>query len=79
MPFRSAYKISGNIVRKCMQEGKTLENLTLDEYKQFDDCFDNDVFDAIDLNACVERRISLGGTSVSSVESQISVVRSIIQ
>ena len=78
MPFRTAYKISGNIVRSCMEKGKTLEDLTLEEYKKFDDIFDSDVFDAIDLNACVERRISLGGTSVASVESQISVVRSIL-
>ena len=78
LPFRTAYKISGNIVRSCMEKGKTLEDLTLEEYKQFDDIFDSDVFDAIDLNACVERRISIGGTSVASVESQISVVRSIL-
>ena len=75
MPFRSAYKISGRIVKKCIEDKKTLEGLTLSEYKEFDDIFDNDVFDAIDLDNCVNRRISEGGTSVSSVEKQIKFVR----
>jgi len=75
LPFRSAYKISGQIVKKCTEEKKTLETLTLEEYKQFSDVFDDKVFDAIDLVNCVNRRISKGGTSVSSVESQIQAVR----
>ena len=78
LAFRSAYKISGQIVKKCMKEGKTLETLSLEEYKQFDDCFEQDVFDAIDLNVCVEKRISEGGTSVKSVEKQIEFVRQAI-
>ena len=75
LPFRSAYKISGTIVKKCIEEGKTLEALSLEEYKSFDDIFDSDVFDAIDLDNCVSKRISEGGTSVGSVEKQIKFVR----
>ncbi len=75
LPFRSAYKISGRIVKKCIEEKKTLESLTLDEYKEFDSIFEKDVFDAIDLDNCVSRRISEGGTSVASVEKQIKKVR----
>lgn len=75
MPFRSAYKISGRIVKKCIEDKKTLESLTLEEYKEFDDIFESDVFDAIDLDNCVNRRISEGGTSVISVEKQIKFVR----
>ncbi len=78
LPFRTAYKISGQLVKKCIEEGKTLEKLTLEEYKQFDDCFDQEVFTAIDLEVCVEKRISKGGTSVSSVEEQIKYVRNLI-
>ena len=75
LPFRSAYKISGQLVKKCIQEGKTLEKLSLEEYKAFDNCFEQDVYQAIDLLTCVEKRISEGGTSVSSVEKQIEFVR----
>lgn len=75
LPFRSAYKISGQIVAKCIAEGKVLETLTLDEYKAFSDLFDADLYPEIDLNTCVEKRISEGGTSVQSVEAQIEYVK----
>lgn len=71
LPFRSAYKISGQIVAYCIQEKKVLETLTIDEYKQYSELFDDDVYKDIDLKACVDKRISEGGTSVSSVEKQI--------
>ncbi len=76
LPFRSAYKLSGQLVAKCISEGKVLEELTLDEYKEFSDLFENDLYDEISLETCVEKRISEGGTSVKSVEAQISYVKS---
>ncbi len=75
MPFRSAYKICGQIVAACIASGKVLETLELSEYKKFSDLFEGDLYSEIDLKNCVEKRISAGGTSVSSVESQISAVR----
>ncbi|MDO4845108.1 MAG: argininosuccinate lyase [Oscillospiraceae bacterium] len=75
MPFRSAYQISGQLVAKCIAEGKTLETLTLAEYKPFSELFDEDLYAAIDLTVCVEKRCSEGGTSVSSVEKQIAEIR----
>ena len=76
LPFRSAYKISGQTVSACISSGKVLETLTLDEYKAFSPLFDNDVYEAIDLKKCVEKRTSEGGTSFGSVRKQISTVRS---
>ena len=75
LPFRSAYKISGQIVAFCIKEGKVLETLSLDEYHSFSDLFGQDVFEAVDLRTCVEKRISEGGTSVGSVEKQIAFVK----
>lgn len=74
LPFRSAYKISGQLVAKCIKEDKILETLTLDEYKEYSELFESDVYNDIDLKACIEKRISKGGTSVSSVEEQIKFV-----
>ncbi len=74
LPFRSAYKISGQIVAKCIEEGLVLETLPLEEYKKFSDLFAEDVFEDINLENCVNKRISKGGTSVSSVEEQIDFV-----
>ena len=75
MPFRSAYKISGQLVAKCIQEGTVLEDLPLDAYKAFSDLFENDLYEDINLLTCVEKRISLGGTSVASVEQQMKYVK----
>ena len=75
MPFRSAYKISGQIVAKCMQSGCVLETLPLSEYHAFSDLFGEDLYHEIDLNTCVEKRISEGGTSLASVEAQIAYVK----
>ena len=52
MPFRDAYKCTGTMVAACIREGKTLEELTLDEFKQYSDLFEDDVYTAIDLTTC---------------------------
>ena len=75
MPFRTAYKISGQIVRHCMETGQVLETLPPESYREFSELFDDDVYAAIDLKACMEKRISEGGTSATSVEKQIALVR----
>lgn len=79
LPFRSAYKISGQIVAKCIAEGKVLETLTIEEYKSFSDLFQVDLYDEINLTACVEKRISEGGTGFKSVENQIAYARERIE
>ena len=78
MAFRNAYKITGQLVAKCIHEDKVLETLTLDEYKEFSDTFENDVYDEISLETCVKKRISFGGTSYESVETQINFIKDFI-
>ena len=75
MPFRSAYKISGQIVAQCIAEGLVLETLPLNEYRKYSELFEEDLYNDIDLLICVEKRISEGGTSVASVEAQIAYVK----
>ena len=72
LPFRSAYKISGAIVGDCMKSGAVLEELPLETYQQYSDLFDSDVYEAIDLTACVEKRTSAGGPA--KVQEQIDYV-----
>ncbi len=79
LPFRSAYKISGSIVARCIKDGQVLETLPLEIYREFSELFDDDLYKAIDLNTCVEKRISEGGTSVSSVEKQIKYVKEMLE
>ena len=75
MPFRTAYKISGRLVALCIEKHTVLEDLPLSEYRQFSELFDEQLYDAVNLENCVKRRISEGGTSVESVEKQIEFVR----
>ena len=76
MPFRTAYKISGTIVAECIAEDTVLEDMPLEAYKKHSELFSDDLYDAINLENCVARRISKGGTSVQSVEAQIAFVKS---
>ena len=78
LPFRSAYKIAGQLVARCMAEGKVLEDLPLEVYREYSDLFTEDVYNAIDLATCVATRISEGGTSIASVEAQIAYVREVL-
>ena len=78
MPFRSAYKISGQLVAYCIQNNTVLEELPLETYKQHSNLFDNDLYEDIDLVTCVEKRISEGGTSTASVKAQIAYVREVL-
>ena len=79
MPFRSAYKISGQLVAYCIQNQTVLEDLPLDVYRRYSDLFAADLYEDIDLLTCVEKRISRGGTSVASVEQQIKYVKERIE
>lgn len=78
-PFRSAYKICGEIVALCVKENKTLDDLTIEEYKKFSPLFDDGVYMAIDLKECVNKRTSFGGTAISSVEEQIKTALSAVK
>ncbi|MBO5797335.1 MAG: argininosuccinate lyase [Clostridia bacterium] len=78
LPFRSAYKISGQIVAHCIAEGQVLETLPLETYRSFSDLFEEDLYNEISLTTCVEKRISEGGTSVTSVKKQIEYVKKLI-
>ena len=79
LPFRSAYKIVGTIVGDCIKKGIVLETMSLDEYKQQSELFDEDLFDEISLKTCVEKRISAGGTGIDSVMEQIEYLKNYIK
>ena len=79
LPFRSAYKIVGTIVGKCVKEGLTLDELSLTQYKEYSDIFEADLYDEISLETCVRKRISKGSTGYASVDEQILWVESFLK
>ena len=75
MPFRTAYKLSGQLVAKCIRDGCVLEELPLETYREFSELFEEDLYQEIDLLTCVQKRISKGGTCIASVEHQLQYVQ----
>ena len=71
MPFRDAYKLTGQMVADCIAKGKVLEELTMEEYQSYSPLFEQDVYAAVDLVNCCEGRTSYGGPSAASVRRQI--------
>lgn len=72
IPFRDAYKIVGNIVKYCIQNNTTLERLDIKTYKEFNDCFKEDIYNAVDLINCVNKRNVIGGPAKNQIEFQIA-------
>lgn len=77
LPFRDAYKATGELVALCIQKGLTLETLPLSEYQKICDLFDEGVYDAINLDKCVNDRTSLGGPAPKNVRAQVKRVKSL--
>lgn len=75
LPFRDAYKATGELVALCIDRGTTLEELPLEEYKKICDLFDDGIYTAINLEKCVNDRLVIGGPSKNSVDIQIEYAR----
>ncbi len=75
MPFRDAYKATGELVAMCIDDNLTLETLPIEKYKSVCAVFDSDVYDAINLDKCVKDRKVYGGPCAQSVEEQIRITK----
>lgn len=71
LPFRDAHHVSGTLVGKCVKEHRNLSDLTLTEMQTVYPSFEQDVYEAISLTACVERRKLRGGPAPEAVEDSI--------
>ena len=78
MPFRDAYKLTGQMVADCIARNKVLEELTLDAFKGYSALFEQDIFEAIDLVHCCEGRTSYGGPGAASVKGQIAQAEAVL-
>lgn len=78
LPFRTAYKITGEIVAYCIENGLTLETLPVETYKEFNEKFDTDIYEAISLERCVNGRKVLGGPAPANVEAQANRILNLL-
>ncbi len=78
VPFRSAHEAVGKAVRMAEEKGKSLPNLTLEEYQSIHPAYAEDLYTALSLEASVNRRCVYGGTAREAVESQIKEAKTVV-
>ena len=79
VPFRDAYKATGELVARCIELGTDLENLPFEEYKKICDVFTEDVYKAISLEQCTMERKSFGGPAPENVKYQAKRVKELLE
>ncbi|MFH1159164.1 MAG: argininosuccinate lyase [Pseudomonadota bacterium] len=75
LPFREAHAVAAKMVRHCLEAGKTLDALPLEEFRKFSPLFDKDIFRAIDIRNVVAKRKSFGGTGPEAVMEQLRLLK----
>lgn len=79
VPFRDAHAIIGKLVFYALEQGKALDELTLDEYQSISSVFDSSIYEAIDLKTCVNQRDIIGGPAVDTVKRAIDINRGLLR
>lgn len=75
VPFRDAHGIIGQLVLMCIDKNCSMDNLPLEDYRSISDVFDQDIYEAISLETCVEKRLTIGAPSRKSMEDVIKASR----
>ncbi len=75
IPFRDAHEIVGQIVLACLPREIAIEEMSLEELKRFSEAFESDVYDAISLDACVNRRLTAGAPGKEAMEALLAAER----
>ncbi len=79
VPFRDAHEIVGKLVLQCLEEGKTLEELPLEDYQALSAAFEPDIYDAIQIETVVDRRETTGGPGREAMEDMIRACRAYLE
>ena len=75
LPFRQAHEVVGKTVRYCVENGKDIPELSLDEFRNFSELIEKDIYDFVTLDASVNARRATGGTAREAVEREIAHAR----
>ncbi|MCR5278075.1 MAG: argininosuccinate lyase [Lachnospiraceae bacterium] len=79
MPFRDAHGVIGSLVLHCLDKGIAIDDMKLSELKTFSDLFEDDIYDAISLKTCVERRETIGAPGSKPMEAAIENYRKYLE
>ena len=75
IPFRDAHGIIGRMVLYCLDRDKSIDDLTMDEFKSFSEAFGEDIYEAVSLNTCVDKRTTQGAPGLAAMEEEIRSCR----
>ena len=73
VPFRDAHGIVGQLVLYCIEKNISLDDMSIDEYKAISPVFEEDIYDAISLQTCVEKRVTIGAPGRKAMEQVIEI------
>lgn len=79
VPFRDAHEIVGRLVLYGIENSKALDDFTLEEFKNISEVFDNDIYDAISLKTCVEKRNTKGAPGLKAINDEIEASRKLLE
>ena len=75
VPFRDAHGIVGRLVLYCIDKKIAIDDMSIEEFKQFSDVFEQDVYDAISMETCVNKRLTIGAPGKAAMENVIALER----
>ena len=75
VPFRDAHGLIGQLVLMCIEKNKSLDELTLDEFKSVSEIFEQDIYEAISLKTCVEKRTTIGAPGAEAMKKVIAIYK----
>ncbi|MCR5800081.1 MAG: argininosuccinate lyase [Lachnospiraceae bacterium] len=79
VPFRDAHGIIGRLVLKCIDKNCSIEDLTIEEMKEISDVFEADIYDAITLKACVEKRLTKGAPGAAGMKETLKIYKKYLE
>ena len=73
VPFRDAHGIVGQLVLYCIDKGIALDDMSLEEYKAISPVFGEDIYDAISMETCVNKRKTIGAPGPDAMRKVIEI------
>ena len=79
VPFRDAHGIIGKLVLTCIEKNKGILDLSMEEFKEISEVFEPDIYDAVSLKTCVEKRLTMGAPGKGAMEKVIAMEKEYLQ
>ena len=79
VPFRDAHGIIGRVVLYCIDKGIAIDDMSLEELKGFSEVFEEDIYDAISMYTCVNKRLTIGAPGKEAMEKEIAACREFLE